>query len=937
MLAALLAPGFWLRPPDRLAQIAPQPPGTSTSAACRPGFIQPSAVVYAKSPPHRTLDVLRRPAASRPPNAADVSEEAGLALNQPQLASHGELTLRPNKTFLLRRPGPTPNYLAHISPLADAAAIDCRFDHRRPADRPEELIEALALNPPRLQGDAAVGVGEAEDWLRLPAASPQPADFAGPVADLVTSRDRAAQRWDQSEVLPPQGRDLSEARIARRRDDAPTGAEVQGRVARLSRHSDGDQDLQLSGDDGPGPMWPRPAALLEQLDRVRGDLAAEAWARNVSAALGELRELRGFDSPPVQPVLARLVELARQGDALAFQLRDEIDQHIQVQAAAGGLARRARLWQEVHALSKTRIADGRPVGAGPAEMHRLSQAALGTIDGVVAPQAWREFLRLDDLEAAFPADGEVEQDAPAVARLVLERLHSRRLNARQRQVISAEPFDALDRALRMWAGDTVDLVELLYAVERYEESQGAEDAARLADQALQLRWSSQRRVAALGRSIDDAYRGPNLRVAVTADLLNRLLTDREPQVEEVSEQVLNSYVVGQRQSSGEMSVELTPDPYVWRLRVEARGQVATDTVSHAEGAAFFTTGQGGFLAQKRFTVNHHDVLVWPAQADAQFQSQLYGVQTNWDSLPLIAEFARSRAVNGFHENAWAAQQQVQERMRLRAAKMLDEEANEPLFETYGRLQESIIVPLDDLSVEPTTLALKTTEQRLIGEYRLAGLYHASAHTPRPWALQDSLMSVQIHQSAINNAIDGMRLEGRSDSLIDVYRDIYAAFGAADVDIPEELPDDVEVHFAEDEPVRVRFADGLVEVVLRLKRLKTDRRTWKDLVVRNSYMPDASTRRAVLVRHGSVGVKGARLRLGDQIAVRSVFTKVFSQNDEIPLFSERLTESPGLADLGIIQYVIRDGWIAVALGAGAAQPLSQTPIAREARKSPSPAH
>ena len=56
----------------------------------------------------------------------------------------------------------------------------------------------------------------------------------------------------------------------------------------------------------------------------------------------------------------------------------------------------------------------------------------------------------------------------------------------------------------------------------------------------------------------------------------------------------------------------------------------------------------------------------------------------------------------------------------------------------------------------------------------------------------------------------------------------------------------------------------------------------------------------------------RLRFGDQIAVRAIFSKVFSKTRPIDVMSQVLAERPVVADLIVNQFVIHEGWIGAAL-------------------------
>ena len=126
-------------------------------------------------------------------------------------------------------------------------------------------------------------------------------------------------------------------------------------------------------------------------------------------------------------------------------------------------------------------------------------------------------------------------------------------------------------------------------------------------------------------------------------------------------------------------------------------------------------------------------------------------------------------------------------------------------------------------------------------------------------------------------------------------------------------DDISITFAPKDAVRVRCADGRLELSVSIAKLAKDTRSWRDFQVRASYRPETDGRRAELVRDGIVQLVGKHLNTGAQIALRGVFSRTFSKQKPWVLTPERLATDPRLADLGITQFVIDDGWVGIALG------------------------
>ena len=233
------------------------------------------------------------------------------------------------------------------------------------------------------------------------------------------------------------------------------------------------------------------------------------------------------------------------------------------------------------------------------------------------------------------------------------------------------------------------------------------------------------------------------------------------------------------------------------------------------------------------------------------------------------------------------------------------------------LQTKLLDPLRKLDLEPTAVDMETTAERLIARFRIAGRDQISAHTPRPQAPGDSVLSVQIHETALNNVLDHLHLHGKRIELRELYKDMTNRFSQEPVQVPEDLPENVYVTFADEDPVRVDCQDGRVRLQIRLKELVQEgtRNHWTNFTVRGYYQPNADQRDANLERIPDVPIEliGNRLNVGDRIALAGIFGKVLSRNRKLSLINKQIAQAPELKDQQVTQFVICDGWIGVALG------------------------
>jgi hypothetical protein len=213
---------------------------------------------------------------------------------------------------------------------------------------------------------------------------------------------------------------------------------------------------------------------------------------------------------------------------------------------------------------------------------------------------------------------------------------------------------------------------------------------------------------------------------------------------------------------------------------------------------------------------------------ASNRSRLAGIRTDFDSLPIMGSLMRSIARNQHDDHYDEATREVNDKIVSRACHEIDA-ATEPRFRDLAeRVRTKVWEPMVRLGLEPTTVGLETTADTAVARVRLAGARQLAAHTPRPRAPADALLSVQVHESSVNNACECFDFGGRRLTVAEVVRTVCDRL-ALPTRIPDDLPADVEVAFAAEEPLRVECRDGLVHVRLALDAIESDRRAWYDIV------------------------------------------------------------------------------------------------------------
>jgi hypothetical protein len=293
------------------------------------------------------------------------------------------------------------------------------------------------------------------------------------------------------------------------------------------------------------------------------------------------------------------------------------------------------------------------------------------------------------------------------------------------------------------------------------------------------------------------------------------------------------------------------------------------------------------------------------------RTRLRELQTDFDGVPLFGPLVRGVARSQQEQKRPAADAEVREKIAAQAQSRVNRETSAQLRQAAQRLHQQVLGPIDALALEPVLIAAETTQQRFIMRVRMAGSDQLGSHTPRPQAPADSLASVQIHETAINNVMQRLELDGQTFTLPDLERHVA---GRLHRPLPNESnPDreDVKITFADHDAVRVRCVDGRIEITLSVARLSKPPRKWKDFQVRAYYRPEVNGRSVELARDGVIQLIG-RVNVGGQIALRGVFSRTFSKTAPWNLLPEGFATDPRLADLAVSQFVIDDGWVGVAL-------------------------
>ncbi|WP_148076117.1 hypothetical protein [Bythopirellula goksoeyrii] len=660
---------------------------------------------------------------------------------------------------------------------------------------------------------------------------------------------------------------------------------------------------------------PRPEQLIERLKALSAASTTAEWSTQVLEYILPLTDEIGTTVDEAREKLAQLRTLTTEGKDGSRDVRDPGLQQLWLQAAEG-LERRLGIWELL-------LADEPPtVDAHEYEASGTLMPLLGDIASLLAGtsngEAWRDYLLLDQIALATSEGVGVDRHARlTLAQEVLSRLADSRLTEQQQEFIAREPLASLGRELRPWATGPVELNTLLALLERYEAQGGHRYAAAIAQLEQRMRWSNNQQLQSLAEEMHEQYRGTNMRIAISKELMNRMIPEQHIRTAPVRESIAGKRVKGRSRTSTDVEVELLPNEDAWQFELQADGRVYSRTRSETWPVRVHNAARYEYEADKVITIAPEGLKVARAKSTARGRNEFLGADSQFDRVPILGAMFRDLGKNQNQKNRHQAMSQVKAKVAYQARSRMDKEADPKLTELEQRFQDRVLAPFGNLALAAETVDMHTTAKRAVMQLRLANLDQLAAHTPRPSAPADSVLSMQLHETALNNALAGLELEGRRMTLHEVHALLAEKMGYENAQPPEDLPARAIVEFAPYDAVHVSFAEDRLELVMNIRELAHGRDKIPNFEVHTFHRPVVDGLTVKLVQDETLQFAGRNLRTGHRVVLHSVMGKLFSRADEIAVL-KRLQSDKRLTGLMVTQLVIDDGWLGLALGPAAAQ-------------------
>ena len=658
--------------------------------------------------------------------------------------------------------------------------------------------------------------------------------------------------------------------------------------------------------------WPAPVDLYGRLAALDQHPETRGWSQRTQQLLDNLTHTPDVAAANKAGILKQLRAALADTRLLEEQ---KLDPHtaLEVRLTRHALQRRLDVWESLAGLPKPEAAASAQaqrktdhLAVCLVELERETAAAGGV------GQQWRDYLMLDSLGDLARRDG-APSDGRALAKTVLDRLRRASESSDDNAFLRQGAFADLDSQLRALADVDVDSQALLASIEQFEAGQLPSDAHALAEQCKMLDYSTDLQKRQLAVWLTSHYRNANLRVTLSSDLVNRMLPEPLRRSAPVNDTVLGMPTHGWSTTRTGISIHFLPSNDSLAMRMLADGVVHAQTQTFSGPVRLFNHSDSNFKAHKDFSLTPRGVEVLPASASTLSRSRLQGIRTEFEHMPIVSSIVESIALDKAAEKRFAAQREAADKVSRQVEAGLDKELNKHLQAANEHLDQKIAAPLAKLGLSPEVIELQSNEARAIMRLRVAGEEQLASHTPRPRAYSDNVASLQIHQSAVNNILERIGFQGRRFTAAELYRFAVDELYVPDTVDPALIPDDIEIAFADKDPITIRCEEGRVELRLAIQELKRAGKSWRNFVVRAEFKTAVLDEGTCFVRDGTIHLSGDKLPTTSQIALRTVFAKVFPDDVRLPLWPENLRADARFADLDVQQVDIRDGWLGMAIG------------------------
>ncbi|MDB4810082.1 hypothetical protein OAH34_02680 [bacterium] len=532
--------------------------------------------------------------------------------------------------------------------------------------------------------------------------------------------------------------------------------------------------------------------------------------------------------------------------------------------------------------------------------------------------AWLKYLNLDPLVTAIrdsESEGLVAREAEALRdRLIgtvpgLELTIFQRLRDSVGQLVKAVRFQDPDNSVKLIEAQLSALAKI---IDMADEVPSPDHFSAISLRVALLNSAGQ--APGLVDSVREVFGQSNVAIKVSAEMIDQVLGREVSRTLPVKDVILGTRLTGTAVMNGNVGGKLIPSGSDAKIELSLKGTVDTKNDGVNGPIRLKSVSKGTVSLTRLLTVSADGIEFGKTESEVSISTSITDMKANSD---LALRVGRKQAAKKKPQ----ADRIAKEKLRTRVTEQFESEMEDIEANASSKLLDQAKPILERLSLTPPSQVWRSSADQLAVDVNFRAEDQLSSVIGPTVFQSTSLFSIQVHESAIENAFTVM-LAGRT---LDEERlnELMDSAGAPKPEKPEEEEDaPFEISFSRSRPVIFEARDGLLRVGLRGTRFaQGDRNPLnKAMEITSTYevvIDDKSG--AVLKRVGEVEVDFPRERLslrdaGLKPIIQKEFSAIFPENildQSIQIAEDAEMETLRGREFRAKEILVTDGWLSIA--------------------------
>lgn len=576
---------------------------------------------------------------------------------------------------------------------------------------------------------------------------------------------------------------------------------------------------------------------FESWERLDGNWAS--WSENVAELVGQLYEGE-LDLKQQRELLNTLrKKLAVMQTALNDARYASL--HVPLRSLHSRLSRRVALATavlETVSLNPDALRAAALKDSGKQLLSAVSHLETD-LNAIPNGRAWLGYVKSSSLTPIATA-GKSDDDSQAVLQSVSKRLESTdSLNAEQKKFVARAAFQSLARSIKAYQTVLSESYEeadpkalraqlktLTGALETYEQRDGRQAAQQAHTALAALKTIAPDKGHRLAKVVDQLYTNFNLRLIASEGFLNRVVRTERKESGDVSDFILGANVSGKQTTTAHIGIDLKNSNDGALFDITLKGTVRSTTQGVTDKATIYTSGRHEFLASKPVHFDGQTLSGKKTTITVDANNTTTGARTQASGIPLFGQIANGIARNVARQRRAESEAIAESRVSDKVLPRFNKEVDRDLAKANQALKDDVIAKLTKAKMYPSRQQLRSTDTQFQLNSRIMDKDELGGSGVQSAPVSKNNMALQLHESLINNALNHLKLAGRTMSEEELKAEFergLSEFTGRQVSLSDGKPSDPEAStdsgpntlvFDAHDPIRIQFADGEVVLILR---------------------------------------------------------------------------------------------------------------------------